>query len=74
MLQNNIYKKSIYYLKFIYNDFFKDIQYCRKFKEIGGHHEEKLELKQLLFLRVYFSALTTTKTNLHPNRSLKNSY
>ena len=22
------------------------------FKEIGGHHEEKLELKQLLFLRV----------------------
>ena len=34
---------------------FKDIQYCQKFKEIGGYHEEKLELKQLLFLRVYLS-------------------
>ena len=45
MLQNNIYKQSIYYLRFIYNDFFEDIQYCQKFKEIGGQHEEKLELK-----------------------------
>ena len=27
------------------------------FKEIGGHHEEKKELKQLLFLWVYLSAL-----------------
>ena len=34
---------------------FKYIQYCRKFKEMGGHHDEKLELKQLLFLRVYLS-------------------
>ena len=34
---------------------FKDIQYCQKFKEIGGHHEEKMELKQLIFLRVYLS-------------------
>ena len=25
------------------------------FNEIGGQHEEKLELKQLLFLRVYLS-------------------
>ena len=29
--------------KFIYNDFLKiPTQYCQKFKEIGGHHEEKL--------------------------------
>ena len=35
---------------------FKDIQYCQKFKEIGGHHEENLKLKQqLLFLPVYLS-------------------
>ena len=27
-LQNNIYKKSIYYVEFMYNDF-KDIRYCR---------------------------------------------
>ena len=33
----------------------KDIQYCRKFKEIGPHHEDKLELKRLLFLQVYLS-------------------
>ena len=35
--------------------FFKYIQYCQKFQEIGGHHEEKLELKQLFFLRIYLS-------------------
>ena len=34
---------------------FKDIHYCLKFREIVGHHEEKLELKQLLSLRVYLS-------------------
>ena len=39
---------------------FQDIQYCRKFKEIGGHHEEKLELKELLFLRVFLSVKDAT--------------
>ena len=54
MLQNNIYKVYLFYKIYI-QWFFKDIQYCRKFKEIGGRHEEKLELTQLLFLRVYLS-------------------
>ena len=46
--------------------FFKDIQYGRKFKEIGGHHEEKLELKQLLFLQVYISVYNTVYLRDNP--------
>ena len=50
MLQNKIYKYFIYYLKFIFNDFLKIFNIAGKFKEIGGHHEEKLKVKTATFL------------------------
>ena len=34
---------------------FLNIQYCQKFKEIDGHHEEKLKLKAATFFRVHLS-------------------
>ena len=45
-LQNNIYKKSIYYIPW----FVKNIQYCRIFKEKVWTPWEKLRVKAVTFL------------------------
>ena len=63
LLQNNIYKQSIYYILW----FKKDIQYCRKKK--CGHHEKSCELKQLLFLRVYLSEDVASLSPMKPLKS-----